>query len=87
MLCSAAEADLLCWLLSSAAREMHTCTLASYVITRVRLHCCTLLNAPGLGSAWLVEKFICGLGDSLGTISSFVCKKFEKVKFTTFLTP
>ena len=33
MLCSAAEADLLCWLLSSAAREMHTCTLAGYVIT------------------------------------------------------
>ena len=31
---SAAEADLLCWLLSSAAREMHTCTSASYVITR-----------------------------------------------------
>ena len=30
----AAEAALLCWLLSSAAREMHTCTLAGYVITR-----------------------------------------------------
>ena len=44
---SAAEAG---WLLSSAAREMHTCTLASYVIAREG---CTaaLLIAPGSHTA------------------------------------
>ena len=49
--CSAAEAQRAAkWLLISAAREMHTCTLASYVITRGG---CTaaLLTAPGSQSA------------------------------------
>ena len=67
--CSAAEAEaelLLNWLLSSAAREMHTCTLPSYVI----LGKAALL--PTAYCSWLshclawVEKFICGLGVSLG---------------------
>ena len=84
--CSAAEADLLCWLLSSAAREMHTCTLASYVITREG---CTaaLLTTPGLVvPAWLGLKSSSVAWVIAWVFSSFVSKKFAKVKFTPFLT-
>ena len=65
--CSAAEAERV---LSSAAKEMHTCTLASYVITMegCTAHCSWLT----ICLAW-VEQFILGLGLSLGILfSSFV---------------
>ena len=64
------------WLLSSAAREMHTCTLASYVIIRegCTAHCSWLT----ICLAW-VEKFILGLGI---LFFSFVSKMFQKVKET-----
>ena len=68
------------WLLSSAAREMHTCTLASYVITRegCTAHCSWLT----ICLAW-VEKFILGLYFSLGILFySFVWEKFHKGKET-----
>ena len=59
MLCSAAEADLLHWLLSFAAREMHTSTLAIYVILgKTALLHCSWLSSP---LAW-VEKFHLQLG-------------------------
>ena len=61
--------ELLSWLLNSAAKEMHACTLASYVITREGCTAALLTDPVWLTAqclAW-VEKFILGLGFSLGT--------------------
>ena len=81
--CSALLLRLLCWLLSCAAREMHTYTLVSYVI----LGKAALLTAPGLVVlAWLgLKSSPVAWVDGLGII--LYVQKFEKVKFTTFLTP
>ena len=77
------------WLLSSAAREMHTCTLDSYLITREG---CTaaLHTAPGLQSAYLGLK-----SSSLACVLAWVSyfpplfeKEFQKAtKMNIFATP
>ena len=82
--CSAAEVDLLCWLLCclliSAAKEMYTYTLASYVITRKGCTA-TLLTALGLVPGCL------GLKSSSVTwvqFPSFVSKKLGESKVHHF---
>ena len=66
-------------LLSFAAREMHTCSLAGYVITRQG---CTVALILALNCLAWVEKFNFSLGLSLGFhFPPFFHKMFQNVQY------